>query len=935
MKKKRKNLLAFLCCFLLICFFAYAQSTEIRGKVVSTENEPLPGAEVSLSSPNLIGGNQTRITDSEGRFRFVALLSGIYTVEAKLQGFIPKMQSDLRLSAGRTLTVEFILEIGSLEEEVTVVAQAPIIDVKDSQTVTTTLKTEFLEKFPNRGVEGALDFTPGVFDNSAFGAAVSNSNNYQVNGISVNDPEAGEMGMSPEYDSIEEISVMGVGAPAEYGGYSGAIVNTVMKSGGNDFHGMANIFLRLPSFHSVNWGGLGEDFIRKNWSESYDGNFNLGGPIIKDKLWFFASSHYERWYDRTDDYDGPVENGRGARFAGKLTWQAGTNDRLSFWAAIEPQKSFNYGFDPRNAPETSTNEPHTNILFNSSNLHTFSNTTFLEWKIGGFRNLGQNEVDKNGTPARLELTTDILSGNYPVTYYRKALRIQTNVVLSHHAEDFITGDHDFKFGADIEISNVNISYFYPSDKYYLDYEGMNYILDEWDGEEGNTKSRRFSGFVQDSWQITDRLVLNPGLRINYWRGYVPSQSTAVYAPKLGIAPRFGLTFDLFGDHTTALKAHYGKYYHGIMAQFYMRLQPQGAFREYVWGEVYNMWSEEAFEEEGEHFEGYPFPEDEWILDFEDVWENEYTVDPNLKMAYMNQYVIGIERELMKDVSVGASFIYRTNHDFQDKVNITGMWEPTTWTSDYEGSPVFGKTYNVYERLNPGENKYYLTNPKEGEDFGAAFPGIVGFSPSRKYRGLQLTFEKRYSNRWMLSASYVLSRSWGTDDNDWGEWGDNRGSMLGASTMYSNPNYQINAYGPLTIDPTHQVSIYGALDIPVIEVTLGLSYDFNSGTPYSSNVLIPRNIDSDPVSWADDVYIYGEERGTYRYPAIHNVDLRLEKYFQIGRVRVGALIDVFNVLNSSTETSYETTIDPRSDFPFGYLWRIRSPRQWRLGFRFEF
>ena len=241
--------------FLLICFFAHAQSTEIRGKVISPENEALPGVEVTLSSPNLIGGNQSRITDTEGKFRFFALLPGVYTVEAKLQGFVPQIQSDLRLSAGKTLTVEFVLEIGSLEEEVTVVAQAPIIDVKDSQTVTTTLKTEFLQKFPNRGVEGALDFTPGVYDNSAFGAAVSNSNNYQVNGISVNDPEAGEIGMSPEYDSIEEISVMGVGAPAEQGGYSGAIGNTVMKSGGNDVHGMANIKFRLPSFHSENWGG--------------------------------------------------------------------------------------------------------------------------------------------------------------------------------------------------------------------------------------------------------------------------------------------------------------------------------------------------------------------------------------------------------------------------------------------------------------------------------------------------------------------------------------------------------------------------------------------------------------------------------------------------------------------------------------------------------
>ncbi|GAG90245.1 unnamed protein product, partial [marine sediment metagenome] len=111
MKKKGKDWLAFLCLFLLVSFFAHAQTTEIQGKVTSPEGEPLPGVGVILSSPNLIGGDQSRITDSEGKFRFVALLPGTYSVEAKLQGFTPQKHSDLRLSQGKTLTVDFALEI--------------------------------------------------------------------------------------------------------------------------------------------------------------------------------------------------------------------------------------------------------------------------------------------------------------------------------------------------------------------------------------------------------------------------------------------------------------------------------------------------------------------------------------------------------------------------------------------------------------------------------------------------------------------------------------------------------------------------------------------------------------------------------------------------------------------------------------------------------
>jgi hypothetical protein len=923
MKKKEKGFLVFLCLFLLLGFLAHAQTTEIRGKITSPEGEVLPGVEVILSSPNLIGGNQVKLTDAEGKYRFFALLPGIYAVEAKLQGFVPQRQADLRLSAGRTLTADFVLEIGRLEEEVAVIAKAPIIDVKDSQTVTTTLKTEFLQKLPNRSVEGALDFAPGVYDRSAFGSPVSNSNSYKVDGVPVNDPEAGENAFGPEYDSIEEISVMGVGAPAEYDGYSGAVVDTVMKSGGNDFHGTLNLFMRLPSFHSQNWDNY-PYLIRKGWPESYEGNFNLGGRIIKDKLWFFTSAQYSYSKDHIEDFKGLTESWKGQRLAGKLTWQANKKDRFSVWMEALPSKIINYGTNPLMAPGANTNEPHMDFYYNSNILHMFSDKTFLEVKFGGFYKKGHNEVDKNGPPAHLELTNDYLTGNYPVTYNAHASRFQANATLSHFAEDFIKGSHDFKFGAEVEASKVYISYFYPGGKYYLDYQGENYILDEWDGEEANPSYRKISAFAQDSWEVTDRLTINPGIRINLWRGYIPGVSGAVFAPKMGIAPRLGITFDLLGDNSTILKAHYGKYYHGLMVQFFMRLQPQGGFREFIWGPTYDEFYELP---EGTHGE-------EWVLDWEDVWQNEYTVDPNLKMAYMNQYVIGIERELGKDVSAGASFIYRTNHDLQDRVNITGQWEPTTWTSDYPG-PDFGKTYSVYARLNPGENQFYLTNPKAGVDYGAAFPGIVPFTPSMNYRGLQFTFEKRYSKGWMLSASYTWGKAWGTSDNTWGEWGENRSSMLGASTLFSNPNYQINAEGRLGIDPTHMVKIYGAVDIPVVGVTLGVYYNFASGVPYNSNVALPRDIDSDPVSHADFTYIYGDEKGHYRYPGMHNLDIRLEKFFKIGKTRVSALADIFNVFNTNTITDYETQMNPASEYQFGYVWGIKSPRTFRLGFRFVF
>ena len=110
--------------FLLVSFalVAQAQTTEITGKVLSTDGEPLPGVEVTISSPSLIGGPRSYITDEEGKYRFPALLPGIYEVQARLQGFVPQKKTNIRLSLGQRLVIDFVLRVSELAEEVTVVA---------------------------------------------------------------------------------------------------------------------------------------------------------------------------------------------------------------------------------------------------------------------------------------------------------------------------------------------------------------------------------------------------------------------------------------------------------------------------------------------------------------------------------------------------------------------------------------------------------------------------------------------------------------------------------------------------------------------------------------------------------------------------------------------------------------------------------------------
>jgi hypothetical protein len=270
----------------------------------------------------------------------------------------------------------------------------------------------------------------------------------------------------------------------------------------------------------------------------------------------------------------------------------------------------------------------------------------------------------------------------------------------------------------------------------------------------------------------------------------------------------------------------------------------------------------------------------------------------------------------------------------DRVNLTGEWEAIQWTCPYEG-PFEGQTFTVYEHLNPGENQYYITNPKAGEDYGQAYDNMVPFTPYRKFRGLEITFEKRYANRWQLQASYVYGKAWGTNDNEWNEFAEGRSAAGGASTLFSNPNWTINAEGNLSIDPTHHLKITGSWLIPRIDVSLGFYYSFRTGSPFAPTIMVPEEIDPDNNSWGGPVYILAEERGSRRFPDRHTLDIRMEKLLKIGNLRLSVILDIFNALNDDTETDFQTEMDPYTEFPFMYAFGVRRPRTFRLGFRLDF
>lgn len=862
---------------------SHAQSKEsgtIEGKVLN-DGTPVPGVAVVISSPRLIGGPKTTVTNENGKYRFVALLPGLYEVKAQLEGFKTSIKTGIKVSVNTTATVDLNLEIGTIQQQITVEGVPPLVDVKDSQTAVTNITNDLIQNLPStQFVTQIVNLAPGINNDSAFGG-LDTGVQYQIDGVDVSDPELGSAYVFLDYGVVEESQIMGVGAPAEYDGFTGIAFNVVTKSGGNSFKGMFDSFLQLEGWNDKN---SDDPDLTSAKNAYYNAHFSLGGPIIKDKMWFFGAVQYYRSERTPSGFDGAITYNQ-PRLFGKITWQMGKNDRFSAFVERDWYQGKNRGASSLTSPEAVRDQDSPELAFNANYVHIFSDYTFLEAKFAGFTSYYKLQPAQGyDIPGHVDIETYERTVNWTSYYHAFRDRYQLNAHINHHADDFIKGSHDFKFGVEVAYNPTKTEWGYAGGVAYWDYAGEPYAAYYTEGYAFRAQNLRVSAFIQDSWSVSDRLKINPGVRINYYRGKIVDVGT-VFKPNIAIAPRIGVTFDVFGDHTTAIKAHYGKYFEGAITAYYTSLAPQ---TDYI----------------GTYWDGTQYVE-EW----RDVWANAYTMDDDINMPYMHQYTVSIERELMKNLSVSLSFIHRTNHNFIDRVNYTGAFEQQSYTDPHRGG-----TYTVYNQTTArSDNKYLITNPEKG-----AYP-IIMIDPSRKYTGISFVVNKRFSNKWGVLASYTYGKAEGNNDNY--AWGS-RTSGLGYSNLFVDPNYQTNSFGLLTNDYTHMIKIQGVMVLP-LNINFAAYFSYISGSPYNRYVRV-YGLNQGSVN------ILGDELGSYRYPAQVNLDLRLEKVFRLSNTfRVGLMADVFNVFNDDVTTWVQEQAGDSFDEVLGII----SPRVFRLGLRF--
>jgi len=347
---------------------ALAQTTTeaaLIGRLVDPGGQPLPGVTITVRSPSAAMATATTVTDAAGRYRLSPLPpANDYHVVAALPGFARMEVSPVNLDPGKTTSLDLtLIPASETTQVVTVVARGQVVDVASTKTATV-FDSEFIEGLPllGRSYQDILTLAPGVTDvdgdgNPNVNGARDVDMQTRLDGANVTDPFSGTYGQNLNLESIGEIEMITTGASAEFGQAQGGFANVVTKSGSNEFEGSAKLFFRADLFD--NDGANNNDVSDRNLFSGLDGfeDFRpfvtLGGPIARDRVWYFVALEYLALEEPINTLTFPaLRTEDGWNNFGKVTWQATPEHRLSMQLNYDPRRFTGLNVDTRTAPES-------------------------------------------------------------------------------------------------------------------------------------------------------------------------------------------------------------------------------------------------------------------------------------------------------------------------------------------------------------------------------------------------------------------------------------------------------------------------------------------------------------------------------------------------------------------------------------------------------
>jgi hypothetical protein len=941
------------------------QSGSIRGRVVDDSGQPLPGVSITISGPALIG-KVTAVTNAEGLFRAPYLTPGAgYEIKAELSGFETTIQKGIIINLGKTISIEIKMKPSTIQQEVTITAPTPTVDVVKSAT-SKTVTSDILASLPlPRSFGGVYQIAPGAVGGSFYGDG-RGERGAVLDGIQMVEPDVGGAAIGEDtgmaWDMVEEAEIVTAGATAQFYNSTSGLTNVVTKSGGNKFSGEASIYYTDKNFSQIHIPDpdLTALQLAKPSIPVYaiDTSLALGGPIIRDRLWFMGEFRYIN-SKRTGDFRPTVINGKtydnyDRPFPGyvgflKFSGQLAKNVRASAMGHFSMQDVPYYysGWGLTNE----ANKHNKPVRFNYSGTVSWvvNSSTILDLRAGGlyFKWSGLNTKEANPAgPHFYDEFTGYSWGNTGATEYTWKPKFNISLTATKFMDDFLGGNHEFKAGIEWERNRGDWGFYMQQPLYWTYYDGSPYYYAAQNGgvtdpvygdglleyavmgategsgyESGIT--RRFGGFLQDSFSIK-RLTINLGVRLDTLNAKSPGRSkgsavdpvalalgATYFEPIYGfnpyaevsyatwknafpyglfISPRLGLTYDLFGNGKTAVKASFSRQQEGFPTATFSAMYPL-TWRSFYW----NWWDDNANGVPdvpgagGDHYvEAYG---DTPLAMLSDAYL--HSIDPNVKIPYVNEFTVGVEHELVKDLNLGVRYInkdrrrvlgsvlydqassrYWYSHDLAPE-----WWIPfTTTVPAYGDYPAQVVTMYFLSNDAPAQERR-LTNVPEGR---------------MKYHSFEVSFDKRMSNGWQLGGSVNLSKSSGNYPVSYASW-----ASLGA---FSNANSFVNAYGELPYSRPVLIKLYGTFNMPY-KFLFSFFYMHTDGSPWGRTVTVRP-----PAAWSTahnasttGYAIYVSPNGTYRNEASDSLDLRLQKDFKLGPGSLGVYADIFNLLGAYTLT----------------------------------
>ena len=861
---------------------------------------PVAQARVSASSPALLGGPRHVIAGARGDYRFADLAPGTYRIQAVVDGFKAAIRTDVQLAADSTIVVDLDLELASLSEAVSVLAVSPLVSVTSAESPHR-LTAELIANLPtSRVLSDVMNLLPGVNANIGLGG-VQSSNPLFIDGVNTADAMALLPWASFNYNWVEDVQVVGVGAGAEYGEFSGIIQKSRLKSGSNRFSGLGEYRTTRPNWVDTNTSSLPLTLQSNFAAQSErildwrDTSVQLGGPVSLDRVWFFAGVQDSRTNVQPALYSGPSSTDtRNRRVLTKLDARAASL-MLSGYYEHDRYHASGDGLGPFTPIEATTTNSQPNHNWRARVSRTVGARTTLEVDHAGATGLLSYNptppATRTGPYPHFDLVTGVSSGNTSFFQDIGSTRGTVGATMTAAITDGVTRSHAMKVGVQYEWTSTLWTSGVPGERFYLDSDGAP-VLITFQAEDSQTVgTRRTTAYAEDEWAIGERLTLQPGVRVSFNRGVVSQGTVLSTSP---VSPRIGVAWDVMPDHRTVVRAHYGRYHDAALTSQFAFADDQPSQPE-ITAQVSGDQLVEISRSTTPHFE----------------------LDAGISQGFFDQWVAGVEREVWRSTSVTLQYIRRDYRNLVGFLDLGSVYEPAVRTDpgpdNRLGTADDGGEVTVFRKTNSGGELYYFTNPE----------GV-----HRRYSAVQLIGRKQYGGAWQMQGSYSWSSTRGNAVN--GLRSNSGGPDLGFNGVTADPNRAINADGPVPWDFTHEVKVLSTWRIPVWGgVNVSGVYQFHTGSAWGRAVQFPNLF----VTFGVRI----EPRGTRRTEALNTLDLRIEKTFPVVRSsRLGVFADVFNLGNQGIpDPSARRPVFEISGPSFGQPQFWLSPRTLRAGLRLSF